>query len=132
MTAIESLKGRAHIERIDFVLYRDCMTAPKAIFRVAFVNQDKVYEIYCAHVYQSDLYGFIEVEELLFGERSQLLVDPGEERLQKEFSGVKRSFIPMHAIVRIDEVEKEGAARIRDSQGSPVVPFPVSGPRRSD
>lgn len=108
------------------------MTSPKAIYRVAFVNQDKVYEIYCAHVYQGDLYGFIEVEELLFGERSQVLVDPSEERLQKEFSGVKRSFIPMHAILRIDQVEKEGTARIRESKGAPVVQFPAGGPRRGD
>lgn len=108
------------------------MTTPQAIYRVSFVNQDKVYEIYCARIFQSELYGFIEVEELLFGERSQVLVDPGEERLQKEFSGVKRSFIPMHAIVRIDEVEKEGAARIRDSKGGPVIQFPASGPRRSE
>ena len=47
------------------------------------------------------------MEELLFGERWQLLVDPGEEKLKSEFSGVKRTYIPMHAIVRIDEVEKQ-------------------------
>ncbi len=106
------------------------MTDQKAIYRVAFVNQDKVYEIYCAHVYQSDLYGFIEVEELIFGERSKVLVDPGEEKLQKEFSGVKRSYIPMHAIIRIDEVEKEGVAKISDSKANPVVQFPSAGPGR--
>lgn len=109
------------------------MNEKKAIYRVSFVNQDKVYEVYCARVYQSDLYGFIEVEELIFGERSQVLVDPGEERLQKEFNGVKRSYIPMHAIIRIDEVEKEGVAKISDSKSNPVVHFPVTGPgRRSD
>lgn len=107
------------------------MTDSKAIYRVSFVNQDKVYEVYCARVFQSELYGFIEVEQLIFGERSQVLVDPGEEKLQKEFAGVKRSYIPMHAVIRIDEVEKEGIAKISDSKASPVVAFPGGGPGRS-
>lgn len=108
------------------------MKEQKSIYKVSFVNQDKVYEVYCARVYQSDLYGFVEIEALIFGERSQLLVDPGEERLQKEFSGVKRSFIPMHAIIRIDEVDKEGVAKVSDSKGSgPVVHFPQISPGRT-
>jgi hypothetical protein len=104
------------------------MTNPKSIYRVKFVNQDKLYEVYCTHIYQSDMYGFIEIEELIFGERSQLLVDPSEEKLQKEFAGVKRSFVPMHAIVRIDEVEKEGTPKISDSKGATITAFPNTSP----
>ncbi|MBU2864735.1 DUF1820 family protein [Reinekea forsetii] len=100
----------------------------KSIYRVAFLNQDKVYEVYCRHVYQSDMYGFIEIEELIFGEKSQLLVDPSEEKLQNEFSGVKRSFIPMHSIIRVDEVDKGGASKISDSKVSSIAPFPVAPP----
>jgi len=105
------------------------MSNEKSIYKVMFVNQNKVYEIFCKQIYQSDMYGFIEVEELVFGERSQVLVDPGEEKLKSEFSGVKRSFIPMHAIVRIDEVEKEGVAKVHESGsegGSNVKAFPVN------
>lgn len=105
------------------------MSTSKSIFRVNFINQDKLYEVYCSNVYQSDLYGFIEIEELIFGERSALLVDPGEEKLQQEFSGVKRSFIPMQAIVRIDEVEKGGTPKISDSKGS-VAAFPLPTPKK--
>lgn len=108
------------------------MSSNKSIYRVIFVNQEKVYEIYCCQVFQSDMYGFIEVEELIFGERSQLLVDPSEEKLQNEFSGVKRSFIPMPSIVRIDEVEKEGTPKITDSKGSNVSSFPGSIPTKSN
>ena len=36
-----------------------------------------------------------------------MIVDPSEEKLKNEFSSVKRSYIPMHSLVRIDEVEKE-------------------------
>lgn len=103
----------------------------KTVFRVIFVNQDKVYEVYCNHIYQSEMYGFIEVEELIFGERSQLVVDPSEEKLQQEFAGVTRSFLPMHAIVRIDELEKEGTPKISDVKGANVSAFPsVLPPRR--
>ena len=98
------------------------------IFKVIFLNQDQVYEVYARQIFQSDLYGFIEVEELLFGEKSQMIVDPGEEKLKNEFSGVKRTYIPMHSIIRIDEVEKQGTSKVSDSTGvGNVSTFPVGG-----
>jgi len=103
------------------------MASDDRIYRVTFVNQDKVYELYVKHVYQSDLWGFLEVEEFVFGSRSELLVDPGEEKLKQEFTGVKRSYIPMQAIVRIDEVDNEGIAKISDAKGT-VTAFPLSVP----
>jgi hypothetical protein len=53
-----------------------------------------------------------------------MVVDPSEEKLKAEFSGVRRSFIPIQAIIRIDEVEKSGVAKI--SSGDNITPFPVS------
>ena len=105
------------------------------IYKVIFVNQNEVYEVYAREIYQSDMYGFIEIEEFLFGERTQLVVDPSEEKLKNVFAGVKRSYVPMHAIIRIDEVEKEGVAKISESKGGTtnVAPFPMPGtPRSSD
>lgn len=90
------------------------------IYKVIFHNQNEVYEIYARHVYQSDMYGFIEIEELVFGERSQLLVDPSEEKLKNEFATVSRSYIPVHSLIRIDEVEKEGVPKISESKGENV------------
>ncbi|MDT8427343.1 MAG: DUF1820 family protein [Pseudomonadales bacterium] len=100
------------------------MSNPAEIYRVTFLNKGKVYEMYAKQVYQSELYGFIEIEDYIFDERSQVLVDPAEERLKSEFNGVKRSFIPMQAIIRIDEVEKSGVSKI--SNGDNITPFPVS------
>ena len=99
----------------------------KHIYKVIFLNQGKVYELYARNVFQGNLYGFIEVEEMIFGERSSLLVDPSEEKLQKEFSGVKRSFVPVHSIIRIDEVENEGVSKIRGTgqAGDNVTAFPA-------
>jgi len=100
------------------------MTNTSEIYKVTFLNKGKVYEVFVKQVYQSDLYGFIEIEDYMFDERSQVLVDPGEEKLKAEFSGVKRSFIPMQAVIRIDEVEKSGVSKI--TNGDNVSPFPVS------
>src|SRR5690606_38549323 len=69
------------------------MMANLPIYKVIFHNQHQVYELYARHVYASDMYGFIEVEAYLFGERAQMIVDPGEEKLKTEFNGVKRSWI---------------------------------------
>ena len=102
---------------------------PKSIYKVLFHSQGQIYEVYAHNIYQSDLYGFVEIEDYTFGNRSQMLIDPSEDRLRNEFEGVQRSFIPMHAIVRIDEVEKEGVAKISDSKGEKVTPFPLPMPK---
>lgn len=97
------------------------------IFKVIFNNQGKIYEIYARNVDHGIMFGFIEVEELIFGEKTSVVVDPTEENLKTEFEGVKRTYIPMHSIIRIDEVEKEGSAKISEGSenGSNVMPFPV-------
>ncbi|MEE4271047.1 MAG: DUF1820 family protein [Thermoanaerobaculales bacterium] len=100
------------------------MTA-KTIYRINFVSAGEVYEIYAASVSPGGIFGFIEVEELLFGERSKLLIDSSEERLKTEFEGVKRTFIPMHAVLRIDEVEKAGRGRITEGSDK-VAAFPMT------
>ena len=100
----------------------------KRIYKIIFLNQGQVYEIFARDISQGALFGFVEVEEILFGERSQVVVDPSEERLKHEFDGVKRSYLPMHAIIRIDEVEKQGAGRIHPPEGgdgASVTPFPL-------
>ena len=103
------------------------------IYKIIFFNQGQLFEIYARQIYQSDLYGFIEVEELVFGERSQMLVDPGEEKLKSEFEGVNRSYIPVHSVVRIDEVNKEGVGKISEAKGGNVSPFPVPAfPKNSE
>lgn len=95
------------------------------IYKVLFFSQGKQYELYARRVRQGDLYGFIEVEQLVFGEKSSVVVDPAEEQLKSEFKGVKKVSIPMHAIIRIDEVEKEGAGRITPAAGGGnVMAFP--------
>ena len=105
----------------------------KSIYKISFLNQGEIYEIYARQIYQSELFGFIEVEEFVFGEKTQIVVDPSEEKLKTEFQGVIRSFIPVAAVMRIDEVEKEGVAKVV-AAGDKVSPFPVTlgptGPKK--
>jgi hypothetical protein len=86
--------------------------ATRRIYKIIFHNQGEIFEVYAQSVSHGSMFGFVEVEGLLFGERSQVVVDPAEERLKTEFKGVQRVFVPMHSVVRIDEVEKEGVSRI--------------------
>ncbi|MEJ2059783.1 MAG: DUF1820 family protein [Gammaproteobacteria bacterium] len=107
----------------------------KRIYRVIFQNQGEVYELYARKVDQAGMYAFVEVEELIFGERSQVLVDPAEERLKSEFENVKRTYIPLQAVIRIDEVAKEGQNRIHKASGDGKIanfPPPPKPPGRSE
>jgi len=100
------------------------------IFRISFINQGKAYLLHAEAVRQAELYGFIEVSGLLFHEHTSMVIDPAEEKLKDEFNGVGRFMIPMHAVIRVDEVEKRGQNKILDIDVSSnnVTPFPVYGP----
>jgi len=95
------------------------------MFKVLFLNQGKVYEIYAKGVSHGGLFGFVEVEELVFDTRSSVVVDPSEEKIKTEFAGVKRTYLPMHAILRIDEVDEQGTSKITAADGDNVTQFPV-------
>ncbi|MAY35259.1 MAG: hypothetical protein CMN84_04065 [Spongiibacteraceae bacterium] len=97
------------------------------IYKVIFYNQNQVYELYAKAIYQSEMYGFLEVEEFVFGEEGQVIVNPGEEKLKNEFAQVTRSYVPMHSIIRIDEVEKEGVGKIHElpANSGKVANFPT-------
>jgi hypothetical protein len=85
----------------------------------------EVYEVFAKHIFQSDMSGFIEVENYIFNKDKQLVVDPSSEKLKNEFSDVQRSYIPMNAIIRIDEVEETGEAKIKENK-SQISPFPLN------
>jgi len=99
--------------------------ADKTLYKVIFMSQGQIYEIYARHVGHGDMFGFIEVEKLVFGERSSVVVDPSEEKIKSEFENVRRTYLPMHSIVRIDEVDKQGAIKISKVEGGNVAQFPL-------
>lgn len=96
------------------------------LYRVSFLNQGRTYEVYAREVSHGAMLGFVEVGKLIFGEKSTVVVDTSEERLKQEFDGVERFYVPVHAILRIDEVSKQGPGRIVEGgeSGSKVTPLP--------
>ena len=101
------------------------------VYRVRFINQDKIYELYAADIFQGEMYGFVVLEGLMFNEHTTVVVDPSEEKLKSEFEGVTQTIIPMHSIIRIDEVEKRGTPKVADV-GDNVSTFPpIYTPRGS-
>lgn len=115
------------------------VTRKRTLYKIVFQSQGQVVELYARQVSQGGLFGFVEVEELVFGARSELVVDPTEEGIRTEYGGAKRLFLPLHSVLRIEEVEREGAARVRPAKEAAgiVTPFPVpiwtpgKGPHRS-
>jgi len=105
--------------------------ADKRLYKISFLNQGQLYEIYAKRVAQGGLLGFVEIEGLVFGQKTRVVVDPTEERLQREFEGVKRCYLPMHSVIRIDEVDRPGPSRISAAgSGGNVAAFPLPVPPR--
>ena len=102
------------------------------LYRISFRNHDQIFEIYAREVSHGAMLGFVEIGKLVFGERSTVVVDPGEEKLKAQFDGVERFYLPVHSVIRIDEVSRQGPARVTDAGDSgKIMPFPLypSGPR---
>lgn len=104
---------------------------PKSLYKVSFHSHGKIYELYAERVSSGELWGFVEVADLVFDVHEGIVVDPTEERLRDEFAGTKVLHLPMQSILRIEQVEKKGQAAIRDASGEKVVtPFPLPGKPR--
>lgn len=102
------------------------MPTPR-VYRISFMSQGRIYELYAKSVGSADLFGFVEVSQLVWSQKSSVVIDPSEDSLKHEFSGVKRFFVPMHSVIRIDEVDREGISKIVASTGQAgtISPFPV-------
>ena len=104
------------------------------MYRVTFLNQGEVYELYARSVSQGGIFGFVEIADLIFRDETKKVIDPSRERIANEFKGVPRTFVPLHAVLRIDQVEREGEARITPSAGDAkrgqvrLFPTPISTP----
>ena len=87
------------------------------IFKIKFIQVGEVYEIYAKNVYQSDFYGFIEIEGYIFNSKNNIVIDTSEEKLKSEFSSVKKTLIPINTVLRIDEVNELGTSKILKADG---------------
>jgi hypothetical protein len=101
------------------------------LFKVTFLSQGKTYEVYARRVASSELWGFTEIGELVFDPPQEgAVIDPTEERLRDEFRDTTVLHLPMHAIVRVEEVARRGALAIRDAaSGDKIMAFPIAPPK---
>lgn len=82
----------------------------KKLFRIDFINAEKEnLSIYASKVNPSSFLGLIEVADIVFMDTSDIILNPQDDKVKKEFKNVERTFLPLNAIIRIDEVliEKE-------------------------
>jgi len=56
------------------------------IYKVIFLNQGQVFEMYAKQIYQSDLWGFLEVEEFVFWRAHTAGRRPGRGKTQRPSS----------------------------------------------
>ena len=107
----------------------------KKLYKVTFLSLGRTLELYARHVGSSGLWGFTEIGEIDFAHSDNVVVDPTEERLREEFKNTKVLHVPMHCIVRVEEVEKREPLVIRDAKSGEQIasdtvrPFPMPPPR---
>lgn len=99
------------------------MSKKDILYRVEFIQAGQRYELYARELSQGSLFGFIEIGEFVWDTHTGLVVDPSHEKLKDEFADVNRTYIPMHNVLRIDSVKKQGQAKITDLDGK-VATFP--------
>jgi len=91
--------------------------ADSFLYKIIYCDTDKVYEIYAKTINDANMYGFVEVGEIVFEDNS-VIIDPAEDRLKDEFKNVKTTYIPQQSIIRIDYVNRKGIAKIIDTKGA--------------
>jgi len=101
------------------------------LYKLIFVQNNRVYELFCRQVASSGLYGFIEASEFVFETDTTVVVDPTEERLREEYANVETLHLPMHSVLRIEQVSKRGQSVIRErDSGDKITPFPLPHPKQ--
>lgn len=91
-----------------------------SLYRVIFQSQGEHCELYAVRVTQGHLAAFLEVEQISFAERDP--ANPVQERLRHALARVKRSYIPLQNISRIDEVPHE-TWTLAENNGGKIAPL---------
>ncbi len=57
---------------------------------------------------------FVSIKDLIFPKNSQIIIDPGEDDLRKEFGNADHLMIPFQSVAMIEELkDEEGYRQIR-------------------
>lgn len=106
------------------------MAVKQPLYRIQFINNGERYELFVREVTQGNLFGFIEIGDFVWDKHTSLVVDPSHEKLKSEYADVNRTYLPMHSVLKIDEVKKEGVAKITElSDKVAQFPSPIYTPK---
>ena len=107
------------------------MSSSEHVYRVQFVSNGERYEVYVKQVTQGSLFGFIEIGDFVWDAHTSVVVDPSHEKLKSEFADVTTTYVPMHNVLRIDAVKKQGTAKIsRLADNVTAFPNPIYTSKR--
>lgn len=107
------------------------MSSTDLLYKVQFISNGERYELYVKEISQGSLFGFIEIGDFVWDTHSGIVVDPSHEKLKAEFSDVTRTYVPMHNVLRIDAVKKQGSATITTlSDKVTAFPGPIYTPKK--
>lgn len=90
------------------------------IYRINFINQSQVYELYAKNIATNALLGFMSISDILFDLRDAVVIDPVEEQLKAEFKDVEVLHIPLTQILKVEEVKKKKSCKIRQLHTSQI------------
>jgi hypothetical protein len=77
----------------------------KTIYKVQFIDENKKNKTIYAHkVNPSSFLGLIEISGIAFLGTSDILINPDDEKIRKEFKNVEKTYLPINSIIRIDEI----------------------------
>jgi len=96
------------------------------MFKIVFLNQGNVVELYARQVVQGSLFGFIEIEDLVFGARSESWWIPTRKACAASSARPSACICPCtpsSGSKRWSTKERPGRGRPRGMRG-PSVPFP--------
>lgn len=85
----------------------------KTLYRISYITNNEVYELYAKAINSNDLLGFISLTDLVFEVNTGVVIDPIEERLKTEFSEVRTLHIPIQNVLKIEEVEQKKSCKIK-------------------
>lgn len=107
------------------------MSSKDPIYKVQFISSGQRYELYVKELVTSSIFGFIEIGDFVWDNHTELVVDPSHEKLKSEFGDVERTFVPMHNVLRIDQVVKQGSAKITElSDKVTAINSPIYTPKK--
>jgi hypothetical protein len=89
------------------------MSKPDKLYRVNYINQNQVYEIYARQISTEQLLGFMSLSGIVFDHRDQVVIDPVEEQLKAEFSDVEVLHVPIQQVLKAEQVKTKKSCKIR-------------------